>query len=193
MIEEQIDQYREWIHTEILEYLCVSDDGYNQKIILNITFKFPNVTDENDFGTQTAFIEDRWSKLDIFYNKICCHMIGRKHLFEDDSIKPQMWAFLESGGSKYAKCTGNLFDTHLHTVWIIDKSKEEVLDVVRNKALNMKVSHFSDIYVQPVEFAENWTENIENVASYNAKFQRFEARRPEIVNSLQKYPRSKKA
>lgn len=172
-------------HDETVKYLNDIEDGYNQKSILNVTFKFA----KSDFGTITEEINDRYSKFDLFYKKICSHMNGRRYFRQPIEVMPMAWVGLEAGSHKYSIGVNSLTDIHLHTLWIFDKEQRNTFAYVREKVLNMNNSHFSDIYISDeVDFSENNTENILNAMSYLLKFQRNLYRNAEIGDSMRRYP-----
>lgn len=176
------------IFLDVIEHIKEQNNGFHNKTVLDITFKFQKADMKNQFGTLTALVDDRFSKFSMFYKKICSHTVSRKC---PDQLKPLSWVFLEPGGHRYANTLGPITDLHLHSVWVVDKSKIEAFQRVIEKALSMRLPHFTDIHVQNIDFTEENLENIRSKIGYNFKFDRISSKNPEIADLVHRYPKYK--
>lgn len=178
---------------EILDNFKGSLDEFDNKIVLNITFKFKSDSEIDDCGTVTGAVNFRWHNVFNFCNRVSRSI--KQNFTEPGEIKegPLVYFFLEPSGHKFANKIGQIKDLHFHTVWILNVNHRDSIEDVRNKMENLSEFNFSNIFVQNVEFDEKNLGNIWDVLDYNSKFQRLLQFDLQIEHSYDKYPRQKNA
>ncbi|WP_108395911.1 hypothetical protein [Devosia submarina] len=188
----RLDYAKIWasdFYSEILLRLDQLENGYNDKIVLNITFKFKISRSIEQFGTLDGTIERLRKYFELFYNMVCAKLLGKNYHRKDRSSYPIVWTFLEPGGHKFAREIGEIIDLHFHTVWFIDRNQEALVQDVRNKFISGKRVCISDIFIQNVNFGENRTKDLYRVFKYNLKFQNILKSDAEIPDSIWRYPK----
>lgn len=178
-------------HDQLIDLLEERDNGYETKIVLDVTFKFPSNISGQKSLSETESVENLYRRFELFYNSLCCHTICRRHHLRSDDMKPTVWTFLEYSNHKYANKLGNLTDPHFHTVWLLEKSNVGKFYSLIEKFEERNDSPFATIHARTIEFQKYFTGNIQQIFNYNAKFQRILFNEPEIADSMRRYPMKK--